>query len=163
MANLNTAILFNGPLEVGLRSLLLLTAAHPKYLDHQRLVILDYLLVHSGDLPGGPPSLHPPSPLRAGEVSIRRQLVQQGLLLLESKGLVARRFDADGIHYVAEDLAPSVLDACTSPYVHLLRDRAGWAVERAASLSDHEANELFGETLGRWRTEFIGLPTEDSA
>ncbi len=156
-------ILFNGPLEVGLRSLLLLTAAHPDCLDLQRLVILDYLLVHSGDLPNGPPSLHPPSPLRAGEVSIRRQLVQQGLLLLEAKGLIARRFDANGIRYVAEDLTPSVLDAYVSPYVHLLRDRAEWAVERAANLPDEEANVLFGETLGRWRSEFVALPMEDGA
>lgn len=155
------AILFNGPIEVGLRSLLLLAAAHPHCLDLQRLVILDYLLVHSGDLQDGPPSLHPPSPLRAGEVSIRRQLVQDGLLLLESKGLVARRFSEDGIRYVAEDLAPSVLDAYSSPYVHLLRDRADWAVERAANLDDEQANALFGETLGRWRTEFVALPTED--
>lgn len=154
-------ILFNGPIEVGLRSLLLLAAAHPEYLDLQRLVILDYLLVHSGDLADGPPSLHPPSPLRAGEVSIRRQLVNDGLLLLESKGLVARRFSEDGIRYVAEDLAPSVLDAYTSPYVQLLRDRADWAVERAANLADEHANALFGETLGRWRTEFVTLPTEE--
>lgn len=161
MAAMSTTLLFNGPIEVGLRSLLLLTAAHPECLDLQRLVILDYLLVHSGDLPEGPPSLHPPSPLRSGEVSIRRQLVQQGLLLLEIKGLIARRFSEDGIRYVAEDLAPSVLDAYVSPYVHLLRDRASWAVERAASLSDDQANALFGETLGRWRTEFIALPTEE--
>ncbi len=160
---MSTALLFNGPIEVGLRSLLLLTAAHPQCLDLQRLVILDYLLVHSGDLADGPPSLHPPSPLRAGEVSIRRQLVQQGLVLLEIKGLVARRFGADGISYVAEDLAPSVLDAYVSPYVHLLRDRASWVVDRAANLSDEGANALFGETLSRWRAEFIALPTEESA
>lgn len=158
---MSTTLLFNGPIEVGLRSLLLLTAAHPHCLDLQRLVILDYLLVHSGDLPDGPPSLHPPSPLRAGEVSIRRQLVQQGLLLLEIKGLVGRRFGENGISYVAEDLAPSVLDACVSPYVHLLRDRASWVVSRASNLSEEEMNALFGETLGRWRAEFITLPTED--
>lgn len=110
---------------------------------------------------GGPPSLHPPSPLRAGEVSIRRQLVQDGLLLFESKGLVVRRFSQDGIHYVAEDLAPSVVDAYTSHYVQLMRDRADWAVIRAANLTDEKANALFSETLGRWRTEFIALPAED--
>lgn len=155
--------LFNGPIEVGLRSLLLLMAAHPGTLDLQRLVILDYLLVHSGDIDGGPPSLHPPSPLRAGEVSIRRQLVQDGLLLFESKGLVSRQFSADGIRYVVDDFAPSFLGAYSSPYVHLLRDRADWAVERAANLTDEQASALFGETLGRWRTEFIALPAEDAS
>jgi hypothetical protein len=162
MADIIKASLFNGPLEVGLRSLLLLMAAHPQSLDLHRLVILDYLLVHSGDLENGPPSLHPPSPLRAGEVSIRRQLVHDGLLLFESKGLVSRQFSEDGIRYIAEDLAPSVLDAYTSPYVNLLRDRADWAVDRAANLPDDQANDLFGETLGHWRTEFVVMAAEDT-
>ena len=158
---MNLTYLFNGPLEVGLRSLLLLLEAHPRPIDLQRLVILDYLLVHSGDLPGGPPSLHPPSPLRAGEVSIRRELVQQGLHLLTSKGLVGRRVNDTGIHYVAEDLSPTLVDAFTSPYVHALRDRARWAVETAGAISDEAANALLDATIGRWRTEFVAMLVED--
>ena len=64
---MKSSSVFNSPVELGLRALMLLAESHPKPLDIQRLVILDYLLVHSGDLEGGPESLHPPSPLRAGE------------------------------------------------------------------------------------------------
>jgi hypothetical protein len=50
---------FNSAVEIGLRSLCLLTAAFPAAYSLQRLVVFDYLLVHSDDMPGGPPGLHP--------------------------------------------------------------------------------------------------------
>lgn len=158
---MNVASLYNGPLEVGLRCVLILLEAYPEPLDLQRLVILDYLVVHSGDVPDGPPSLHPPSPLRAGEVVIRRDLVQKGLLLMGSRGLVTRNMDPQGIRYVAEELAPVLADALSSSYVRQLRDRARWAVEIAGALPDREANAMFGRTVERWRTEFVALATED--
>ena len=146
-----------------MRSLLVLLEAYPRSLDLQRLVILDYMVVHSGDVNNGPPSLHPPSPLRAGEVAFRRELVQQGLLLMASRGLVARKVDETGISYVANDAAPILADAFTSDYVRELRLRAQWAVETAAKLTDTAANELFGQTMERWRTEFVALPTEEES
>ena len=52
---------FNSALETGVRSLVILAANFPAALDLQRLVDLDYLVVHSGDV-DGPKSLHPPLP-----------------------------------------------------------------------------------------------------
>src|SRR4051794_18613760 len=80
---------FNSPLETGVRALTILEAAFPNSCDLQRLVELDYLVVHSGDV-GGPESLHAPLPLRAGELLVRRELIEKGLLLMMSRGLVAR-------------------------------------------------------------------------
>lgn len=146
---------FNSPVELGLRALMLLAESHPKPLDLQRLVILDYLTVHSGDLEGGPESLHPPSPLRAGEVSIRRGLIEDGLHLFATKGLVTRIADEAGISYTAEELAAVFLDAFTSSYGAALRLRAAWAVEIAGALSDNDAAKLLEETIGKWKTEFV--------
>ena len=64
--------LFNSPLECGLRAVVLLVECSPQELDIQRLVNYDYLLVHSGDI-NGPPSLHPDSPLRSGELLVKRR------------------------------------------------------------------------------------------
>jgi len=72
---------FNSPLETGVRSLAILVAAYPASFDLQRLVEMDYLVVHSGDA-GGPKSLHAPLPLRAGELLVRRGLIEKGLLLI---------------------------------------------------------------------------------
>ena len=51
---MSTARPFNSPLECGLRTLTLLAASQPSACDLQRLIFYDYLLIHSGDVPGGP-------------------------------------------------------------------------------------------------------------
>ncbi|MEY2487121.1 MAG: hypothetical protein QOH39_2769 [Verrucomicrobiota bacterium] len=155
MATVKASQLFNGPVEIGLRALMILAESHPGALDLQRLVILDYFSVHSADIDGGPPSLHPPGPLRAGEVSIRRGLLEDGLHLFATKGLVSRVVDVSGIRYRAEELAATFLDALSSDYANSLRDRAKWAVDTAGSLSDDEATALLDRTIGRWKTEFV--------
>jgi len=63
--------LFNTPIESGLRTLILLAVAAPEGCDLARLVIYDYLLVHSSDVDGGPESIHPPSLFRSGEFLVR--------------------------------------------------------------------------------------------
>ena len=78
---------FNGPLETGVRSLAILTAAFPMAMDLQRLVEMDYLVVHSEDA-RGPSSLHAPLPLRAGELLVRRGLIESGLKLMVRRGLL---------------------------------------------------------------------------
>ena len=62
---------FNSPLETGVRALTVLAESAPAALDLQRLVYFDYLVVHSADA-GGPRSLHPNTPLRNGELLVRR-------------------------------------------------------------------------------------------
>lgn len=160
MANMSAKYLFNGPVEVGLRTLLLLLVSYPRSLDLQRLVVLDYLLVHSGDYPEGPPSLHAPSPLRAGEVAIRRDLIQKGLLLMASRGLVRRSAGDSGFSYAVDSSATILLDALQTPYVRQLRERATWAVDVAGQLSDTNANALLGKTTERWKSEFVSLTTQ---
>ena len=68
-------VTFNGPLEAGIRAVALLGAAYPKAFDLQRLTSLDYLLVRTNDLDGGPESLHPPTPLRSPDAEVRRRIV----------------------------------------------------------------------------------------
>ena len=81
-------VTFNGPLEAGIRAVALLGAAYPKAFDLQRLTALDYLLVRTNDLDGGPESLHPPTPLRSPDAEVRRRIVHQGLVLMMSRDLV---------------------------------------------------------------------------
>jgi len=78
---------YNTPLECGLRCAALLLAAYPTHCDLQRLVQYEYLLVHSGDVPEGPTSLHPAAPHRSGELLVRRALVERGILFMMSRNL----------------------------------------------------------------------------
>lgn len=155
MGAMTTAGPFNSPLECGLRTLVLLDAAHPASCDLQRLVFYDYLLVHSGDVPGGPDSIHPPTPLRSGEALVRRHWIERGLLLMLSRELVTRAFSPQGIIYQASPLTASFLGYMEEPYTKQLRERAQWVIGRFGAYSDHTLIDFFKENLDRWGGEFI--------
>lgn len=144
---------FNSPLETGLRSLAILEAAFPNRYDLQRLVELDYLVVHSADV-GGPESLHAALPLRAGELLVRRQLIEKGLLLMMSKGLIERRATPQGIEYVAGEAASPYLANLTAPYTVRLRERANWLVTNFHGLTTDEIRSLIRRFFERWSSEF---------
>jgi hypothetical protein len=150
-----TPTIFNGAVEIGLRSLTLLTFAFPSAYSLQRLVVFDYLLVHSDDVPDGPVGLHPQTPYRGGEILVRRGVIQAGLLLYQSRGLLERRYDSAGFLYSATDRSAAFLDSLGADYVQGLRDRASWVVQRFGHLSDSDLDSVIRESIGRWGTEFV--------
>jgi hypothetical protein len=154
---MSAASVLNGPVEVGLRALVLLVEASPRALDLQQLVTLDYFLVHSGDVDGGPESLHPASPLRAGEVTVRRALLDAGLNLYRLRGLVGRNPTDTGFAFSAEGGAGAFLDALRSAYVERLRARAEWVIENFSLIEQGELRKTLEASLSRWKTEFALL------
>jgi hypothetical protein len=150
----DTERLFNTPLESGLRSLFLLAAVRPGACDLQRMVVYDYLLVHSDDVDDGPPALHPRTPHRSGELLVRRNLVEQGLRLLICKGLVEKAFTQAGIVYSATELAEKFLTYLQSPYAGRCEEISRWIAVRFQPFSDEELNHFINDNLGRWGAEF---------
>lgn len=144
---------FNSSLESGVRALVILVAAYPNKLDLQRLVDFDYLVVHSGDA-GGPDSLHAPLPLRTGELLIRRELIEKGLMLMISRGLCCRIPTQSGIQYIAGDNAVPFIDALTSPYLITLKDRAKWVTERFSNTSQEDLQQTINQFFKKWTTQF---------
>lgn len=144
---------FNSPLETGIRSLAILVAVHPDAFDLQRLVEMDYLVVHSGDV-GGPASLHAPLPMRAGELLVRRRLIETGLLLMMSRGLVQRLPMAAGITYIATEAAAPFLASLIADYSRQLRDRAEWAATRFQGVSTEEIRQITHDFFERWSSQF---------
>ena len=144
---------FNSPIETGVRALILLAESYPDQLDLQRLLEFDYILVHTKDV-DGPPSIHPALPLRSGELLVRRQLIERGLMLMMSRGLIARHATPDGFMYQAEDSAGPFLDALTAEYLDDLKDRAVWVVDRFSEMSDHDIRVLLSRVYDQWSREF---------
>lgn len=105
---------FNSALETGVRTLTVLVASYPTAHDLSRLVQYDYLVVHSADA-SGPPSLHPPLPLRTSELLVRRKLIEAGLWLLISRSLASRILCEDGVLYRAEEAAGAFLNNLAAP------------------------------------------------
>jgi hypothetical protein len=145
---------FNGPVEIGLRALAILTDAFPAAFSLQRLVVFDYLVVHSDDVPGGPVGLHPKTPHRGGELLVRRRVLQHGLLLYQSRGLIEQRYDKAGMFYSATERSAAFLDSLQTEYVFGLRERASWLIDSFGQLPDEELEHLVHENLGAWGAEF---------
>ncbi|AOX07443.1 hypothetical protein D3C76_881180 [compost metagenome] len=143
---------FNGPLETGVRSLAILTAAFPMAMDLQRLVEMDYLVVHSEDAKG-PSSLHAPLPLRAGELLVRRGLIESGLKLMVRRGLLSRIASYDGFSYIATDSAQPFVSSLTSNYSIKLLERARWAYETYGSTPTEEVRKVT-HRIFKWTSEF---------
>jgi hypothetical protein len=148
-----TRPLFNSPLETGVRSVVLLNAAHPKKFDLGALTLLDHVVVHTADI-GGPESLHPTIPQRTGELLVRRQLVEAGLLLMRRIHLVDMETTNEGLYYAAADDASSIVDLMRTPYAVALKQRANWLADH---LRDHDVAEIrkaMAERIDVWATEF---------
>ena len=145
---------FNGPIEIGLRALCVLTTAFPSAYALQRLVVFDYFLVHSDDIEGGPEGLHPQTPHRGGEILVRRGVLQDGLTLYESRGLIERVYKDGGIFFAATDRSADFLDTLSTEYLKALRDRSDWVVDSFGPLADGELDAMVRERIGTWGAEF---------
>jgi hypothetical protein len=150
---------FNTPLETGTRALAVLDSLFPNNADLQTLVTLDYLVVHSGDA-GGPRSLHAPMPLRSGELLVRRGIIERGLSLMESRGLIVREASSDGFYYRATETSTPFLASLQSEYATELKARAEWVAETFGAFSESELISLVRNIFNEWTTEFqqIELP-----
>ena len=148
---------FNTPLECGLRLLFVLAATAPRAADLQRLISYDYLLVHSGDVPDGPQSLHPAMPFRGSEWLVRRDVVARGLDLMFARELVSKEFMPEGIFYAGNDLSRAFVGLLRTAYARELGVRASWIAERFTPLSDGSLTMFMTENVGRWGAEFDRL------
>ena len=145
--------IFNTAFESGLRSLVLLTACYPGKLNLRRLVVLDYLLVHTEDI-GGPESLHPQEESRSAALLVRRKLVDTGLSLMGTRRLILRHATADGFRYEAGEEAGSFVDLLRDPYTARLKARAGWLNDNIVPMDDDEIDSLVRLRIDRWSAEF---------
>lgn len=143
----------NGPLETAIRALTLLAEAYPKSLDLNQLVLLDHGLLHSGDF-GGPPSLHPPVPIRSSELGVKRRQLTLGLDVLARVGLAEASATVGGIQFMAAEGAHPFLSLLETSHARALAERASWVVDRYGGLSDAGLRDAIREVSGRWAEEF---------
>lgn len=145
--------IFNTPFETGLRSVAILTACYPDTLGLNRIVVFDHLVVHTEDV-GGPDSMHPKDRSRAAEILVRRHLVQSGLSLMQTRGLVERLVTPQGFRYRAGEEAGAFVDMLSSDYMITLKDRAGWLIENIHPKSEDDLAKLVQSRMDVWEPEF---------
>lgn len=160
MASLERSVLdgcpFNSTLETGIRALVVLEAFYPRHCDLMEMTWFDHLVVHTGDLEGQdvPESLHPDLPNRAGELLVRRQLVERSLRIMQQMHLVEVFETESGIEFCASEETPCYLDLLQAPYSLALKQRANWMASRFSGLETNEMRALIESRIGRWTAEF---------
>lgn len=141
---------FNSSFELGLRALGILNEAYPRNIDIRRLLIYDYLVIHSSDIESGPSSLHPSIPHRSNGILIRRKILQEGLNLMYSKNLIDIVYDNEGISYKASNLAKPFLGLFEAMYLEKLRENAKWVITNFELFNDDEINKYVEAHLVEW-------------
>jgi len=146
--------LFNSTLELGIRAVALLEKLRPRSVSLSDLVVLDHLVVHTGDI-HGPPSLHPAVPERKGELLVHRALLQRALDLMQRCHLVSETATEAGLFYGASDEAAAYLDVLQSDYSQCLIERASWLATEFKSRGREEFSALVREQVGDWTSAFL--------
>ncbi|MEC3757461.1 hypothetical protein P9160_08805 [Bacillus halotolerans] len=148
---------FNSPFEVGLRMLIILAVTPQEKFDLQRLIYYDYLVLHTNDVgvESSPVSIHPDTPNRSGEIIVRRQVMQQGLKLMNSKNLLIIIYDENGISYSSSVLTQPFLDLFESDYYRKLKKNALWVTRYFSGYSETELKSFVEKNIGNWGGEFM--------
>ncbi len=123
--------------------------------DLQRMIYLDYLLVHSGDFTDDLESLYPPSPFRASELAIKRELLKKSLQILHKKSLVEVILSKTGILYAVTNSGKEFVEIQNSDYSQKLRIRVKWLVTKTSPMSDDELAIFVSSNSKKWASEFI--------
>jgi hypothetical protein len=103
----------------------------------------------------GPPSIHPPTPHRSGELLVRRSLVEQGLEFMARKQVIEKVFEGIGISFRAGEYASVFLSALTMPYARRLIERAEWVITRFQEIPEQNLNEFMRRRWSSWGSEFV--------
>jgi len=144
---------YNSPMEFGLRSLFIMSAAPEIHYDLQRLIYLDYLAVHSDDVEGGPTGLHAKIPYRSAEILVKRALIEQGLMTLVGKELVIVIFNATGVNYQISELGLQFISLFQSDYALQLIQICGWLNEQFSMRSTAELEQFINRHMTLWGGE----------
>lgn len=149
-----TINVFNTPFELGVRMVYLLLSLHPRKVDLQRLVYLDYAVIYSSDF-GGPSSLHTPVPLRCGEYISRREVIEDGLYLMSTRSFVDVYASGLGITYGIGENGASLTGLIGGDYSKTLSERCRWVANELGAMSDSELEQLFGSRGVLWGAQFV--------
>ncbi|MBS4178774.1 ABC-three component system middle component 2 [Lederbergia citrea] len=145
---------FNTPLEIGLRALIILNELAHEAIDLNRLVIYDYFVIHSSDFDKSLKSLHPPIPHRSGELIIKRKVMQEGIHLMYSRELLDIEYTPKGIYYKANVITSAFINYLNTAYALDISKHSKLVIDKFNSYSDEELNLYINENLQKWGSEF---------
>lgn len=150
---MNETQLYNSPLEVGARILFILDLCKIP-MSKQRIMYYDYFALHLNDLVSSETSLHPDNPNHSSEIAIKRELINNGLDYIISKGLLSVKYSKAGIYYCSNHLTHSFVELFQNDYAYSLKQSITIVDRYFSHKSDNQIYEYISTNIGRWIGEF---------
>lgn len=145
--------LFNTEIETSIRLLVLITAIDG-HADLQKMIYMDFLVLHYGNIDKGSKSLHPANPYHVTEVYSRRELIKSSVNILLRKGLIDIHLSHEGIGYSKNSLSRSFLELFESDYFIELEANVELVTAKFKGYSTSELKSYFDQNLHSWEDEF---------
>jgi len=157
----STVKIYNTPIELGLRSLIILETSKDQFMDLEKIMYLDHLCLNTSDL-SGPDSLHAPIPNRGVQVFSKKALIQKGLSIMLSKELIQLIVKPDGFFYQVTEAGKVFLSLFQTKYFFDLVDRCKWVMERWGHSSTQEIKSFIDVNIQHWGGEFLSIDEADN-
>jgi len=114
----------------------------------------DYFILHLGDIDNEYISLHPDNPNHSSEIAIRRNIINKGLTLLVSKGLLDIKYTKSGIYYKKNEITDPFVKLFFNGYVEHLKRNISVVNEKFSGFSDVQIYKYINKHIGSWKGEF---------
>lgn len=150
---MNKIKIFNTPEEVGVRILFILSLCN-KRMSSQRIMYYDYFILHLYDIDSVYDSLHPDNPNHSSEIAVKRDIINRGLKLMISKGLLDIKYTKTGIYYQKNSITDPFLQMFKNGYVDKLKQNISVVNERFDKYSDGQIYKYIDRSIGSWYGEF---------
>lgn len=125
-----------------------------KRMSSQRIMYYDYFSLHLNDISDAYESLHPDNPNHSSEIAVRRVMVNHGLNLMISKGLISIKYSKTGIYYEKNQLTTSFVTLFQNGYVDKLKKNIKTVDEKFYNYSDKQIYKYIDKNIGSWVGEF---------
>lgn len=155
----NHTKVFNTPIELGLRALIILQAGNGGVMDLEKIMYLDHLCLNTSDI-NGPESLHAPTPNRGVQVFSKKALLQKGISIMLSKELMELIVTQEGFYYGISEAGEMFLKMFQTKYYLEFVKRSDWVLERWGKIPTSQIKNFIDTNLQNWGGEF--LSTDDS-
>lgn len=145
--------LLNGTLDVALRLLAIMSTCETN-MTEDRLAIYSYFVIHLSDLRTNEKSAHPDIPFRNNAYMKSREVIQNALYFLISRGLVDCNFTSKEIKYYATDMGCALYENVGGDYKRLLIKNIIKVHHSLKVMSDVQLSNIVSHNLHSWGSEF---------
>lgn len=146
---MNENKIYNTPVEIGVRLLMIIVKSKIE-IDFDKLLILDYLSLHSNVINNRFKSLHPDNPFHGLEIYSKINISKSAINLLISKGLIDVKVTSKGIVYNSNSISEYFLSFFEGDYYKELEESVEKIIDNFNSYSSEELQKYILKNIDKW-------------